>query len=136
MLIDIEQGGNKLRWRLLGTEHVNRNKEDLKGEDFDEAYAPGSPVLAYVKGLYRDLIKFRCPIWTVNDIVHRKGNFGTDLPLKVRRLMMPLTTSTAEIDLCLAVQTIEFNEERGTSYREAWRNSDYVGEIERLVLSP
>lgn len=136
MLIDIADGGEKLRWRLLGTAHVNRNKEDLKGTDFDAMYAPGSPVLTYVKGLYRELIGSRRPIWTVNNIVHQKGHFGTDHPLKVHRLMLPLTTSNDEVDLCLAVQTVKFNEDFGLSYRDLWRNSDYVGEVEREILCP
>jgi hypothetical protein len=135
MLVDVADGGNKLRWRLVGTAHVDRNRENLMGTDFDGAYAKNSPVLIYIKNLYREIIQLKKPIWTVNDIVHHAGNFGTDSPLFVRRLMLPLSSNGNDVDLCIGVQTVTLNPELNQDYRELWRNSDYVSETEKIIIT-
>lgn len=135
MLVDIADAGNKLRWRLVGTAHVDRNRENLMGTDFDGAYAENSPVLAYIKNLYRELLQLKKPIWTVNNIVHHAGNFGTKSPLFVRRLMLPLSSNGKDVDLCVGVQTVTLNPDLNQDYKELWRNSDYVSETEKMIIT-
>lgn len=130
MLIDIADNGEKLRWRLMGTAHVAFNQRDLTGVEFDDHYPEGSPILSYVKCLYRELISTRRPLWSVNDLNHCRALQS----LRIRRLMLPVSVNSVDIDLCVSVQTIDYPLASTPEKLNPWRHSLSIGEKERVTL--
>ena len=129
ILVDIIDDAADLRFRLMGTAHVEFNRRDLSHQFFSQVYPSGSPVLAYLKGLYRDMIASRRPLWTLNEFIPPTREF----PVRMGRLMLPLSTDGATIDLCVGVQKIDAPQ-HAAALTNPWHQTRYTGEIERTGL--
>jgi hypothetical protein len=129
LLIDILSGDADLRFRLMGTNHAEFNRADLAGKLFSEVYPTGSLSLAYVMGLYREMIATRRPIWTLNEFMAP----GREYPIRMGRLMLPLSSDGETVDLCAAVQKIEASQ-HVTAPQNPWHQTKYTGELEHIGL--
>ena len=129
LLVDILDNATDLRFRLMGTNHAEFNRRDLSGQLFSEVYPPKSPVLAYLKDLYKEMIETRRPLWTLNEFIPPTR----DLPIRMGRLMLPLSSDGQTIDLCAAVQKIDFFE-KNAPLHNPWHQTRYTGEIEHIGL--
>lgn len=129
LLVDIVDGAADLRFRLMGTHHAEFNRRDLSGKLFSQVYPSGSPVLDYLKDLYRDLITSRRPLWSLNEFVPP----GKEFPIRMGRLMLPLSSNGQTVDLCAAVQKIDAPQQAAV-ISNPWHQSKYTGEIERTAL--
>ena len=130
MMIDIDPDLQKLRWRLMGTAHVALNKKDLTGTLLEDAYPPNSSSLPYVKGLYAQMIGERRPIWSINDIAHPSHS----LRMTISRLMLPLSSDTISVDLCVAIQLVTYSDPGVEDPPILWNDAHYAEERERCVL--
>jgi hypothetical protein len=83
-LMDIVEGGARVRYRLLGTAIVDRFGSDPTGKFMDEVMT-GS-YSDYIHGLYRELVRARAPVFS--ESVFRWDAEGF---LRTRRLYLPLT---------------------------------------------
>lgn len=129
LLVDVGDGGRRLRFRLMGSAHVAFNQVDLSGRDFETIYPEGR-TLDYVRGLYRDMCAARRPLWSVNEVRH----FRTGLPVVVRRLMLPMSTDGTVIDVTLGVQTFHRPPDRGLDAVNPWHVARTIIEHERRCL--
>jgi hypothetical protein len=129
ILVDIIDNATDLRFRLMGTNHVDFNRCDLSGKLFSAVYPSHSPVLAYLKELYGELITTRRPLWTLNEFVPP----GKQFPIRMGRLMLPLSSDGETVNLCAAVQKIE-TPQQTAPLDNPWHQTKYTGEIERAAL--
>ena len=83
-LMDIVDGGARVRYRLLGTAIVERWGSDPTGKFMDEVMS-GS-YRDYIHGLYRELVRARAPVFS--ESLFRWDAEGY---LRTRRLYLPLT---------------------------------------------
>ena len=130
LLVDILGNADELRFRLMGTAHVEFNARDLTGLKFSEVYPADSPVLAYVKELYREMIDKRRPLWSLNQLVPP----GRDIPILMERLMLPLSSDGARVDLCLAIQKVSYELIPNAYPRHPWHTAHNHGQRERILL--
>jgi hypothetical protein len=96
-LMDIVDGGARVRYRLLGTAIVERWGSDPTGKFMDEVMS-GS-YSAYVHGLYRELARARAPVFS--ESVFRWDAAGF---LRTRRLYLPLTHGGKDVAIALIGQ--------------------------------
>ncbi len=129
LLVEVSEGGDRLRFRIMGSAHVAFNQVDLSGRDFDTIYPEGA-TRDYVRRLYRDMCAARRPLWSVNEVRH----FRTGLPIVLRRLMLPMSAAGTEVDLCLAVQTIHRAPDRDIDAVNPWHVARSIIEHERRLL--
>lgn len=87
-LMDIVEGGKRVRYRLLGTKIVERFGSDPRGRYMDEVIS-GS-YSEYIHALYRDLVRARAPVFS--ESLFRWDAKGY---LRTRRLYLPLTDGGA-----------------------------------------
>ena len=130
MLIDIGLNADRLRFRLVGTAHCDFNRRDFTGLYFEDIYPSGSLALDYVKGLYREMIEARTPIWSVNDFPHS----ATGHAMTMQRLMLPFSSGGEHVDLCLAVQIPGDREQGATEEPNPWHSTPSVKERARMRL--
>jgi hypothetical protein len=96
-LMDIVDGGARVRCRLLGTALVERWGNDPTGKFMDEV-ASGS-YLDFVHSLYRDVVRARAPVFS--ESVFRWDAQGF---LRTRRLYLPLTHGGKDVAMALIGQ--------------------------------
>ena len=101
MLIDVIDGGARLRYRLAGTEIESRFGCSMVGRYVDELMR--GRYYDYVLGLYRELLTSRRALYSESAY-----GPGGDSPLYARRLMLPLSSDGERIDIVLAGQTFSF----------------------------
>ncbi len=106
------------------------NQRDFTGMSLDDVYPKDSPVVGYLKGLYRDLHRTKRPLWSVNNLVHPR----TGRHLVMRRLMLPLSSDGETVTMSLAVQTMETNAETGSNPILIWHKTPAVVERDRRFL--
>lgn len=129
LLVDVAEGGDRLRFRLMGSIHVAFNQADLSGRDFETIYPEGG-TFDYVRGLYREMCRARRPLWSVNEVRH----FRTGVPIVLRRLMLPMSTDGTTVDLSLGVQTIHRPPDVGLDMVNPWHVARSIVEHERRLL--
>lgn len=96
-LMDLVDGGGRVRYRLLGTAIVERWGSDPTGKFMDEVMS-GS-YSEYVHGLYRQLARARAPIFS--ESVFRWDVAGF---VRTRRIYLPLTHGGDEVAIALIGQ--------------------------------
>ncbi len=130
ILVEIIGLAEDMRFRLLGTIHDQFNGRNLAGQYFSAVYPSGSPILAYIKGLYVEMINARRPLWSLNELLY------ADNSTRVRfgRLMLPLSNDGGVVDMCLAIQKIIYPDVFGETERSSWMNGASPSERERLLL--
>ena len=96
-LMDIVDGGARVRYRLLGTAIVERWGADPTGKFMDEVMS-GS-YTEYIHGLYREVVRARAPVYS--ESVFR---WDVDGFVRTRRLYLPLTHGGNEIVMALIGQ--------------------------------
>lgn len=129
LLVDIIGNADELRFRLMGSNHTSFNGRDLTGLLFSQVYPAGSPVLSYLRTLYRELIYTRRPLWSLTEFIPPTREFN----IRMGRLMLPLSSDGETVDLCVSIQKIE-SPQNATAPINPWQQSRYTGEIERAVL--
>ena len=130
ILAEIAPNAETARYRLVGTNHVAFTLWDFTGVTLEELYPKGSPLLGYMKGLYRALYERKRPIWSVNQATHPR--LGTTVLM--RRLMLPLSADGVVVNMSLAIQTIEVDPFPEDSPIETWHQSRLINELERRYL--
>ena len=64
-LIDVIDGGRDFRFRLIGTQLVERFGRDSTGKSFSDAYAGANQVTAtWLRGVYERVVAEAVPIWS------------------------------------------------------------------------
>ncbi|MFY7961151.1 MAG: PAS domain-containing protein [Elsteraceae bacterium] len=129
LIVEIVGAGEDFRFRLIGTNHSEFNRRDLTGLLFSQVYPIDSPVLAYLKGLYAELMTSRRPLWSLNEFLPPTRN----QPIRMGRLMLPMSSNGDLVDFCVAVQKIDAPKS-ATIIRHPWQEAEYTGEIERQSL--
>ena len=101
MLVDIVDGGARLRYRLAGTEIESRFGCSMVGRYVDELMR--GRYNAYIHELYRELLATRRALYS-------ESAYGPDgnSPLYTRRLMLPLSSDGERIDMVLAGQIFSY----------------------------
>jgi hypothetical protein len=96
-LMDIVDGGARVRYRLLGTAIVERWGSDATGKFMDEVTS--GTYSAYIHSLYRTLAHARAPVFS-------ESLFRWDIEgyLRTRRLYLPLTHGGSEVKIALIGQ--------------------------------
>lgn len=101
MLIDVIEGGARFRYRLAGTEIENRFGCPMVGRRIDELMR--GRYAEYVLSLYRELLTRRRPIYSESGYGRQEDSL-----LYTRRLMLPLSSDGASVDMVLAGQIFTF----------------------------
>lgn len=96
-LMDILEGGARVRYRLLGTKIVERWGSDPTGRCMDEVMS--GTYGAYIHSLYRTLVHARAPVFSESLF-----RWDTEGYLRTRRLYLPLTHGGAEVAIALIGQ--------------------------------
>ncbi len=93
-LTDVLDGGNRFRWRLIGTHIVNHAASDDTGRDLDTTIAPA--MRERIIGHYRDAMRTRSPV------CHRSEFVGRDRRVyRYDRVLMPLATDGNAVNMIL-----------------------------------
>jgi hypothetical protein len=96
-LMDIFDGGARVRYRLLGTAIVERWGRDATGRFMDEVTS--GTYSAYIHSLYRTLVHSRAPVFSESLF-----RWDTEAHLRTRRLYLPLTHGGTEVAIALIGQ--------------------------------
>ena len=91
-LADSIDGGERFRWRLIGTHIVNHAGTDDTGQALDDTVTPA--MRDTIIGHYREVVRNRRPI------CHRSEFVGRDRRVyRYDRLLMPLATNGTAVDM-------------------------------------
>jgi hypothetical protein len=96
-MMDILEGGARVRYRLLGTAIVERWGSDPTGRTLDEVMS--GTYCAYIYSLYRTLVQARAPVFS--ESLFRWDAEGY---LRTRRLYLPLTHGGSDVAIALIGQ--------------------------------
>lgn len=96
-LMDIVDGGARVRYRLLGNAIIERWGSNPTGRFMDEVMT--GTYKDYIHGLYRDVYRFRAPVFS--DSTFRWDAGGV---LHTRRLYLPLTHGGGDVAMALIGQ--------------------------------
>jgi hypothetical protein len=96
-LMDILEGGARVRYRLLGTKIVERWGSDPTGRYMDEVMS--GTYAAYIHSLYRTLVQARAPVFSESLF-----RWDAEGHLRTRRLYLPLTHGGTEVAIALIGQ--------------------------------
>lgn len=100
MLIDLVEGGTRLRYRLCGTAVAGAAGVDLAGKYVDELN-PNPAYTRYIDGLYRRCIAARRPIYSESGYVA----LSSTVRRTTRRLICPLSDDGETILHFISAQT-------------------------------
>jgi len=98
MLSDVVDGGDRIRFRLVGTNMVTHWGGDFTGKHLDEVMS--GTYRDFMMGLYRDTIRQACPIYS-------RSRFRWDVgrSVETERLFMPLGEDDDRVDTIFIGQT-------------------------------
>jgi hypothetical protein len=96
-LMDIVNGGARVRYRLLGTAIVDRFGSDPTGKFMDEVMS--GTYSEYIHSLYRELVRARAPVFSESVFRWDAGGY-----LRTRRLYLPLTHGGDDVAIALIGQ--------------------------------
>jgi len=102
LLIDLAEGGRRLRYRLCGTAVAEAAGADLAGMHVDELN-PNPAYTGYIDSLYRRCIEARRPVYSESRYLAHKSS-GLRL---TRRLICPLADASGTIDRFISAQTFD-----------------------------
>ncbi len=103
LLVDIVEDGQRLRYRLVGTEVERNFGRHMTGRHVDEIMH--GRYLDFINGLYRRLIEQRVPNYSENSFRDADSRqFIGHRPLRTARLIMPLSSDGEHTDMALAGQ--------------------------------
>ena len=93
-LADVLDGGERFRWRLIGTHIVNHAASDDTGRNLDATIAPA--MRETIIGHYREIVRTRRPV------CHRSEFVGRDRRVyRYDRVLLPLATDGDLVDMVL-----------------------------------
>lgn len=125
LLTEVIDGGARFRYRLAGTSVESHFGCPMAGRFIDELMR-GS-YAAYVVGLYHELLTSRRPIYS-------ESAYGGDAsPFSTKRLMLPLSSDGAEIDMVLAGQV--FTRRRAIDERTVLLVQEQFSDMSRKPVS-
>jgi hypothetical protein len=128
MVVEALEDGQRFRYRLAGTAITNMTGRELSGRYVDEAL-PGNGYRDYVIGLYRKLVCLKRPIYSECDYISPSG-----LERTTKRLMLPLSSDGATVNMVLAGQL--FESLRSQAYPPPVFSLDGFHARTELVLEP
>jgi hypothetical protein len=101
MLVDVVEGGARLRYRLAGTEIESRFGCSMVGRYIDEMMR--GRYNDYIHELYRELL-------TTRRALYSESAYGPEgsAPLYTQRLMLPLSNDGNSVDMVLAGQIFTY----------------------------
>lgn len=104
-LIDVINGGERFRFRLVGTKLNADAGLDLTGRFVDEL-RPDPDYAKYITGLYRMTIQHRLPVYSETRYRAASGRIG-----QTHRLLCPLATDGISIDMFACAQVTEADDQ-------------------------
>ncbi|WP_193183875.1 PAS domain-containing protein [Nisaea sediminum] len=111
-LIDVLEGGQAFRYRLLGTHLNNIFGEDFTGKDVGEIKL--GDYGAFLLDLYRSVLTATSPVVSDSVFEFRDKNF-----LKVRRVLFPLAADGRTVDMILFINVFRSRYEEEVEPRKA-----------------
>jgi hypothetical protein len=126
-LIDVIDGRERFRYRLIGTATVEAYGEDFTGRCPDEMFPPD--LRDFIHGIYRQVCTSKAPLFLSNRYVTSGG-----FELASERIYMPLAGDDAEVNRILGVLKFQYDSSVGA---DRWRDgamldpaSPYVEQVE------
>ncbi|HEV2673486.1 MAG TPA: PAS domain-containing protein [Aliidongia sp.] len=111
LLIDVVDGGQDFRYRLVGTEIERQIGRQVTGRMIGEALS--GDYLAYILSLHRRVLAERASVYAENSFNEGRAGFGLLADYKrTYRLMLPLSKDGTEIDMMLCGQVFQSNRAR------------------------
>jgi hypothetical protein len=120
-IVELREAGQRPRFRLVGTEIVQRFGMDFSGRYLDE-FLSGS-YLEHLTSLFRELWLHRCPIYEEN--IFRWSEMQH---IWASRFVLPMTGDGADPEFAVGAQLFSRHVEERTPLRRALS----IAEIERL----
>ncbi|HUK11646.1 MAG TPA: PAS domain-containing protein [Stellaceae bacterium] len=103
MLVDVFPGARQLRYRLVGTEVERNFGVSMTGRYIDEVMR--GRYLEFVRGMYQQVIERCIPIYSENTFSDPDSRaFLQGWPLRTARVMLPLSSDGAAVDMVLIAQ--------------------------------
>lgn len=97
-LAELSDGGRRIKYRLVGTEIVNRLGVDFTGRYVSEVMN-GSYRL-YITSMFRAVFEHRAPLYSEGTFRQDRRNMS-----RTRRLLLPLTRGGDKVEMVLLGQT-------------------------------
>jgi hypothetical protein len=135
MLVEVPPGAGQLRYRLVGTEVERNFGISMTGRHIDEVMR--GRYLEFISGLYRQVIESCTPIYSENTFSDPDSRaFLQGWPLRTARVMLPLTSNGASVDMIMIAQV--FFRDTATAERTVIAAQDHfsIGEDAALVVQP
>jgi len=103
MLVDVADSGRQLRYRLVGTAVEQNFGIPMTGKSIGEVMR--GRYLDFITSLYQQVIEHCIPIYSENTFSDPDSRaFLQGWPLRTARVMMPLATRPAQVDMILIAQ--------------------------------
>lgn len=100
-LVDVVDGGQRFKFRLVGTESAIAAGQKLTGRHIDEVNLSHS-YAHYVSNLYRRVLERRRPVLSISNI----GTPNTEYHM-TQRLMCPLSTDGETVTMVISCQVFD-----------------------------
>jgi hypothetical protein len=127
-LLLVEVLGRRYRYRVVGTEVEQHFGCAMQGRHVDELMR--GEYLGYINSLFERVIAERAPVYTESAYPGAAGRRpGNDDFLRTKRLMMPLSSDGASVDMVLAGQV--FFSKRGAGDRTVLLTQDHFDDVTR-----
>jgi len=127
LLTDVIDGGKRFRFRLVGTAIQEAFGRNMTGFHIDEVMT--SPYLEFISALYRDIVEKQKPIYS-ESTYYSQHTVG----MRAERLMLPLASDGATVDMVVSIQTIGFRSAARTiSIRLAQEQNEEIEHLSRLL---
>jgi len=125
VLAEVGEGGNQIRYRLVGTAIVSEWGGDFTGKYIEEI--TDGTYLEFVRGLFIDVMTHRCAVLS-------ESTFRWDIGKIVgaHRLYMPLASDGETVDMVLIGQTFSRGEDRPDVPRKLIEATDGHTELGRI----
>jgi hypothetical protein len=126
VLAEVGDGGNTIRYRLVGTAIVDEWGGDFTGRHIEEIM--DGTYLQFVRGLFMDVVTHRCAVLSESAFRWDVGKITG-----ARRLYMPLASDGTNVDMVLIGQTFRRGDKR---LGEPWKLIEATRghtELERIL---
>lgn len=129
VLAEVGDGGNTIRYRLVGTTIVDEWGSDFTGKYIEEIM--DGTYLEFVRGLFIDVVTHRCAVLSESAFRWDVGKVSG-----ARRIYMPLASDGKNVDMVLIGQTFRRGKNRpGEPWKLIEATQDHT-ELERILDTP
>jgi hypothetical protein len=131
MLVDVYPGARQLRYRLVGTEVERNFGVSMTGRYIDEVMR--GRYLEFVRGMYQQVIERCIPIYSENTFSDPDSRaFLQGWPLRTARVMLPLSSDGATVDMVLIAQV--FYRDATAAMRTVLATQDHFSVAEEATV--